>query len=116
MKRSDIITVIVIAAAGALASFFILNALLGDPNTKSVSFKTITVISKDLQTPNPEIFNANAINPTVEVYVGECEDVDQNGILDSAELVACGKEAPEGGEQKPEEENKAEETQTEEGE
>ena len=25
----------------------------------------------------------------MEVYVGACEDVDQNGILDAAELEAC---------------------------
>ncbi len=54
------------------------------------------ISEKLLQAPDPEIFNAGAINPTIEVYVGDCEDIDQNGILDMAELIACGrKEAPE---------------------
>ena len=43
--------------------------------------------------------------------MGQCEDVDQNGILDRAELVACGKATPEPTEEekKAEEEKKTEE-------
>ena len=54
------------------------------------------VIASDLKDPDPEVFNATAINPTIEVFVGDCEDLDKNGILDELELQACGRiEAPE---------------------
>ena len=33
----------------------------------------------DLTQPSNEVFNYDALNPTVEVYVGECEAYDENG-------------------------------------
>lgn len=97
MKQSDIFTLILIAGIGTLAAFFACNAILGDPDEAKVEYKTVSeVLTSDLTLPRSDVFNALAINPTIEVYVGNCEDIDQNGILDMAELVACGREnAPE---------------------
>ena len=91
MRQSDIFSIIIIAAAGTLFSYFLVNSLLGDPNLEIVNVKTIQEISPAIDTPDSELFNPDAINPTVEVFVGECEDIDQNGILSRDELVACGK-------------------------
>ena len=91
MKRSDLFTILLVTMIGVVASVVLMNMMLGDPSSKSVSFKTIEVIEPSLAQPNPEVFNADAINPTVEVYVGDCVDVDQNGELDRAELIACGR-------------------------
>lgn len=97
MKQSDIFTLILIAGIGTLAAFFACNAILGDPDEAKVEYKTVSeVLTSDLTSPRSDVFNELAINPTIEVYVGNCEDIDQNGILDMAELVACGREnAPE---------------------
>lgn len=92
MKQSDVFSIIIIATVGTLAAYFAVNSILGDPNLRSVQIKTLEDISSSLTAPDPELFNANAINPTVEVYVGDCEDIDGNGILSHEELVACGKE------------------------
>ena len=90
MKQSDIFSLILIASVGTLAAFFVCQSLMGNPNDASVKFKAFAKpIDSALVAPDPEVFNGAAINPTVEVYVGECEDVDQNGILDAAELEAC---------------------------
>ena len=86
MKQSDIFSLILIASVGTLAAFFVCQSLMGDPDDASVKFKALV---SALVVPDPEVFNGAAINPTVEVYVGACEDVDQNGILDAAELEAC---------------------------
>lgn len=91
MRQSDIFSIIIIAAVGTLFSYFLVNSLLGDPNLEIVNVKTIQEISPAIDTPDSELFNPDAINPTVEVFVGECEDIDQNGILSRDELVACGK-------------------------
>lgn len=91
MRQSDIFTVIAVAVVGVLVSSMLLNMILGNPDEKSVSFKTVEVIEATLETPDPEVFNPEAINPTVEVYVGDCVDQDQNGELDEAELIACGR-------------------------
>ena len=80
---------------GVLLTFIACSFLLGDPDTRYLKHKTIGKITADLTSPDPEVFNVDAINPTVEVYVGSCEDVDRNGILDRAELVACGRATPE---------------------
>lgn len=93
MKQSDIFSLILIAGIGTLAAFFICNAIMGNPDEAQTEFKVVSgVISSDLALPDPEIFNAYAINPTIEVYVGNCEDIDKNGFLDKAELIACGQE------------------------
>ena len=91
MKQSDFFTVVLVAVIGAAISAFLVNMMLGDPNSKSVSFKKVEVIDAGLVDPDPEVFNPDAINPTVEVYVGACVDQDQNGVLDEAERVACGR-------------------------
>lgn len=106
MKQSDIFSIIVVASVGTLAAFFICQALMGKPEEAIVHFTALEhVIAKDLKEPDPEVFNATAINPTIEVFVGDCEDLDKNGILDDLELQACGRiEAPEeegGGEGEP---------------
>lgn len=97
MKQSDIFTLILVAGIGTLAAFFICNAIMGDPDLATAKFKALnSKIGSSLAMPDPEIFNSTAINPTIEVYVGNCEDIDQNGMLDMAELIACGREeAPE---------------------
>ncbi|MBR0460653.1 hypothetical protein IJI91_01530 [Candidatus Saccharibacteria bacterium] len=89
MKQNDILTVAVIAISGFVVSLILCNVLLGDPDEKSVSFTTIEPISNEIAEPNPEVFNLKAINPTVEVYVGQCEDWDRNGTIDDAEWQAC---------------------------
>lgn len=91
MRKSDIFLIIIVASVGTLAAFFLFNILLGNPDDKYVSFKTIETIEASVTQPDPDVFNVSAINPTVEVYVGNCEDIDQNGRLDKAELIACGR-------------------------
>lgn len=90
MKQSDIFSLILIASVGTLAAFFLCQSLMGNPDNASVKFKALAnPVTSALVVPDPEVFNSAAINPTVEVYVGACEDIDQNGILDAAELEAC---------------------------
>ena len=38
---------------------------------KGVEVKTVREISPEVNQPSDEVFNANAINPTVEVFVGQ---------------------------------------------
>ena len=109
MKRSDIFTVTFVASVGVLLTFIACSFLLGDPDTRYLKHKTIGKITADLTSPDPEVFNVDAINPTVEVYVGSCEDVDRNGILDRAELVACGRATPETAADEEKKEKEAEE-------
>lgn len=89
MKQSDIILVAIIAIIGTGVAAWACTTFLGDPDKASVDFTTIGEISSELGQPDPDIFNINAINPTVEVYVGSCVDEDRDGVLSDAELAAC---------------------------
>lgn len=93
MKQSDIISVVMVAVIGSIVAFVMVNMFLGEP--QDVSYKTVTAVNDQLAEPDPEIFNYDAINPTVEVYVGTCTDTDGDGILSEEELEACKNEEEE---------------------
>lgn len=76
--KTDLLTTVVIAIVGALGGFFITNLLMGD--IQSVSVKTLEDgVTSELAEPDPEIFNYRALNPTVEVYVGDCDNYNEYG-------------------------------------
>lgn len=93
MKTSDYITVGFLAVFVTVVAYFSLNAILGDPSEASVRFEYLEGAVGTLATPDPEIFNAGAINPTVEVYIGSCVDENLDGMLDAQERVNCGMDA-----------------------
>ena len=76
--KTDLLTSIVAAIAGVLIAFFVTNIFIGP--IEDVSYKKIgSNIDTNLIDPDPEIFNYKALNPTVEVYVGECMEYNQYG-------------------------------------
>jgi len=88
MKQSDVISIVGIAIFGFIASYFVVGMFM-DPDSASVTYSTITPISSNYEAPDPDMFNVNAINPTVEVYIGDCADIDQDGVLSDEEKVLC---------------------------
>lgn len=85
--KTDLASAIGAAIAGVLISYFICNIFIGP--IEDVSVKTIdsSTINADLTTPDPEVFNYKALNPTVEVYVGDDtdEDIQQIDIIDDTD-------------------------------
>jgi spore maturation protein SpmB len=71
MKRSDVAAVILIASISIAAAYFVANSLIGTPTSESVKVKTASPISSDISEPDKDIFNKDAINPTVEVVIGD---------------------------------------------
>ncbi|MDO4742193.1 MAG: hypothetical protein Q4A79_02355 [Candidatus Saccharibacteria bacterium] len=77
--KKDLVSYVLLGIIGVVATYVVCDMLL--PSLTSVSFKTLNSDpGYSLAEPNPEIFNFRAINPTVEVYVGECTKYDSNGI------------------------------------
>ncbi len=84
--KSHILSTIFVAIAGFLLAFLLTN--LAVPELQPYQFQ---VISKSetaagngydyasLTQPNNEVFNYDALNPTVEVYVGDCKVTDEEG-------------------------------------
>ena len=78
--KTDLVTSIGAALLGSVVAFFICNTLL--PEIETTSFKKLqddSNSSYNLAEPNPEVFNYRALNPTVEVYVGDCTEFDEYG-------------------------------------
>jgi len=68
--KNDLFTAIVVAIVGVVMGFVVCNLFVGEIATKSI--KTIdSSVNINLDAPDEEVFNAEALNPTVEVYVGE---------------------------------------------
>lgn len=70
MKRTDIAMIIFIASLSVLLSYFITKTILGDTQNESEVVKTIDPITPEVKDPDERIFNGDAVNPTVEVYIG----------------------------------------------
>ena len=83
--KTDLATSIGVAIAGAIIAFVVCNLFLGE--IEDFSYKSINAsVGSDLANPDPEVFNYKAINPTVEVYVGDCTEYDSYGqCLDQVE-------------------------------
>lgn len=71
MKRSDAAGIIVISSISILIAYFIAGAIIGKPTSSSVKVKTAVPITADVKKPDSSIFNSDAINPTVEVVIGD---------------------------------------------
>lgn len=71
MKKTDIAMIILIASISAVVAFFSAQALLGGEVNQPVKYQTAEKISSNIDEPDERIFNDNAINPTVEVFIGE---------------------------------------------
>ncbi len=68
--KTDLATSIGMAVLGAVMAFVVCNMLFGE--IEDVSFKTISgKVDTTLLEPDEEVFNYKALNPTVEVYIGE---------------------------------------------
>lgn len=78
MKKSDIAMIILIASVSVLIAYFVAKSVIGDVQNQSVKVKIAEPITAEIEKPDPKIFNANAVNPTVEVIIGGDATSSQN--------------------------------------
>jgi hypothetical protein len=69
MKKTDLAMIVFIASISILVAYAIGNSLFGNVTNKGEKVKTIEAISTSVEQPDPTVFNANAINPAVEVQI-----------------------------------------------
>jgi len=71
MKKTDIAMIILIAAISVAVAYFIaINIPFLKPPEEGVKVQTMTEISAEVKQPSKDIFNEDAVNPTVKVVVG----------------------------------------------
>ncbi|MBR5620998.1 hypothetical protein IKW75_00740 [Candidatus Saccharibacteria bacterium] len=76
--KNTLVTATLTAVVCAGIAYFVCGMFL--PGVEDVSFPVLDgAVEYTLAEPNAEVFNYRAINPTVEVYVGDCDEYDENG-------------------------------------
>ena len=71
MKKNEVAILILIVSIVVLATYFLLNALIGKAAAQPVNVEKAEAFSSELVLPSEKIFNKNAINPTVKVKIGD---------------------------------------------
>jgi hypothetical protein len=74
MKKADIAAVILVAALTMMSAYWVVNMTFGDPFEKVEKVEYMDAITDNLVHPDSEVFNREAINPTVEVEIGHTEE------------------------------------------
>lgn len=62
--------IVLIASVSAMSAYFVGRAVVGDPESRAVKVKTVEAISTEVVRPDKTVFNKQAINPTVEINIG----------------------------------------------
>ena len=71
MKKTDIAMIVLIAGVGILIAYFTaVNIPFLKIPEKGVEVQTVDPIRSEISEPSNSVFNAEAINPTVEIVVG----------------------------------------------
>lgn len=76
--KTELATAIGTAIAGTIIAYLLCGFLVGEIEPVTINSVDASV-NTDLAEPNPNVFNYKALNPTVEVYVGDCTEYDANG-------------------------------------
>lgn len=71
MKQQDVALIILVVAFAAVMSFFASNALFASGKKKEQVIVKIDPISAEFTEPNSKYFNAQAINPTRLIQIGD---------------------------------------------
>lgn len=71
MKKSEIAMIVLVAGISVIIAYFAAGALIGSPSKEDARVRTATEITDEIKQPDPKIFNSEAINPTVEVNIGD---------------------------------------------
>lgn len=70
MKKNDIAIIVLVVSVSMIASYFIMKAIIGEPQSQSTKAEVVEPISASLDPPQAKVFNKDAINPTVSIQIG----------------------------------------------
>jgi hypothetical protein len=69
MKKSDIAMIIFIASLSVVVAYFVASSVFGGLSKGTAKVQTIDAIDSSIVEPRSDIFNENAINPSVQVQI-----------------------------------------------
>lgn len=71
MKQKDILLIIMVVIISGMVSFFISKFLFTVPKNRQTKVEIVQPISSDFSQPDTRYFNANAIDPTKNITIGD---------------------------------------------
>lgn len=71
MKKNEIALILLVVGIVVIATYGIFNTLFGQAALSPVKVKTTTEISTTVDEPDAAVFNKDAINPAVNVTIGD---------------------------------------------
>lgn len=71
MKKNDILLIVVIAIVAGTLSLVIANFIFGGEQKYNLKAPTVEAISADFPKPDERYFNAQALNPTRNIVIGD---------------------------------------------
>lgn len=71
MNKNNIAILVLIIAVAAGVSYGVGNAVLGTKALKPVTVKTTTPLKSEVSEPESSVFFIEAINPTVQITIGD---------------------------------------------
>lgn len=70
MRKNDLAALILIVSVSLGVAYFLANAVLGGIKQQAVQVEVVEPISGTVPEPDRAIFNETAINPSVEIKIG----------------------------------------------
>lgn len=71
MKKNELALILVVVGVVVLSTYALFNSLFGQAALSPVKVKTTTAITSSVTEPDPSVFNKDAINPAVNVKIGD---------------------------------------------
>jgi hypothetical protein len=71
MKQKDIILIIVVVFVSGVISLMLSNKLISSPKNRQEKVEVVVPISAELNKPDQKYFNANSIDPTQIIRIGD---------------------------------------------
>ncbi len=71
MKQKDIALIAIVVFISAIFSYMISNAIFASPKKRSQKVEVVEPIDTVFERPGERYFNANSLNPTKQIKIGE---------------------------------------------
>ncbi|HSH18085.1 MAG TPA: hypothetical protein VK978_01740 [Candidatus Saccharimonadales bacterium] len=71
MKQKDIPLILIIVIVSGMISFFAARMLFTTEKDRTVAAEVVDPISAEFTQPSNQYFNSNALNPTLQIQIGD---------------------------------------------
>jgi ABC-type maltose transport system permease subunit len=70
MKQKDIALIIIVIFISGIISYFLSSTFITTPKSRKTEVEVVEPISSQFTKPDERYFNANSINPTQQIQIG----------------------------------------------